>query len=114
VHVESHTFARVVVTQSQRTSTRARTDTRPHARRHHAASQPSHRVPHAPSAPTGPPAPTGAGSGGGGDHDGGGSALTAALAATLALVALGLLGSIVPISSSVRRRLSDDRRARPG
>jgi hypothetical protein len=48
------------------------------------------------------------------ENGGGASLLTAAALAGLVLVALALLSSFVPTSLPARRRLSDDRQARPG
>jgi hypothetical protein len=108
--VESFASTHVVVVQ--------RSVTRPAPRRAaHGAPQtaapPQRHVPRPPLAPSGPDGPA-AGSAGSSPHGGGASVLTAAAVAALALVALPLLSSLVPLSLPVRRRLSDDRQARPG
>jgi hypothetical protein len=72
------------------------------------------RLPRFPRAPLAPIAPAASGSAGSAGHGDGGSPLTGALAAGLALVGLTVLCSINPGRVPVRRRLSDDRRARPG
>ncbi|HET7127944.1 MAG TPA: hypothetical protein VFJ93_02585 [Gaiellaceae bacterium] len=111
VIVETEALVRSVVVQ--RSSARAgqhRGKPRTSAAHAHSAL----RLPRAPRAPLAPIAPSSSGAAGAAGHGDGGSPLTAALAAGVAVVGLTLLCSIIPGRVPVRRRLSDDRRARPG
>lgn len=112
VRVETHTSTRVVLVQRSSSARSSRPAAKPHAGAGNGRpARPASRVPFAPFAPSGPAA---AGTVGGAAHDGGSGVLTAAIVGALAFLAIALLSVIAPASLSVRRRLSDDRRARPG
>ncbi len=108
VRLESLTFTRVVVAHSSRavgrTPRRARA---PRAR----ARVPLPSVPRAPFLPSSPAAAATFGSSA---HGGGASALTVSLTGALTFLIFALLSSILPTTLPGRRRLSDDRHARPG
>ena len=107
--VESRAFAGVVVGGRSRSGGRA----------HPAATAPasgaaSPSLPSAPRAPFAPSSPAAAGTAGSSGHGGGASVLTVSLTGALTFLAFALLSSILPATPPGRRRLSDDRRARPG
>jgi hypothetical protein len=112
VFAETSVSTRVVIVQRRVT---ARTSSRPATRSApRTAAPPERQPPQAPLAPSGPGGPAAGGTAGAAGHGGGSGTLTASVVGGLALVALTLLSSLVPASLPVRRRLSDDRQARPG
>jgi hypothetical protein len=110
VLAESHAYTRVVIRQSVTT----RSSSTPAHKSAAAAGPPARGKAPGPRAPSAPSGPAAAGAVGAAAHDGGSSLLTAAIVAGLVLLALALLSTIVPVSLPIRRRLSDDRQARPG
>ncbi len=109
VQVDSRAFTRVVVVERSREAARPRVKTT--ARTRGAAAQP---LPTSPRAPLLPSSPAAAGAPGASGHGGGGSVLTVSLIGGLTFLAFALLSSTLPAALPGRRRLSDDRRARPG
>ena len=107
VRLESLAFTRVVVAHSSR------------ARSHptqaaHPATTSSRPLPFVPRAPFLPSSPAAAGAFGSAAHGGGASVLTVSLTGALTFLVFVLLSTILPTTLPGRRRLSDDRHARPG
>ena len=109
--VEPHLIARDIVPPASEQTTPRRPHTKVLVRYSGGASRP---LPTLPPAPLGPSSPMAAGTFGSSGHSGGASALTVAPAGALTFLAFALLSSILPITLPGRRRLSDDRHARPG
>jgi hypothetical protein len=107
VRLESLAFTRVVVAHSSRARSQPAKAPRPTR----SSSQPLPSVPRAPFLPSSPAA---AGTFGSSAHGGGASALTVSLTGALTFLVFVLLSSILPTTLPGRRRLSDDRHARPG
>jgi hypothetical protein len=110
VRLESLAFTQVVVAHSSRARPQPAKAQRP-TRPTRSSSQPLPSVPRAPFLPSSPAA---AGTFGSSAHGGGASALTVSLTGALTFLVFVLLSSILPTTLPGRRRLSDDRHARPG
>ena len=111
MQVESRAFTRVVVEQRS-TPVHARAARAKATAHGSGAALPP--IPEQPRAPFAPSSPAAAGAFGSSGHGGGASVLTVSLTGALTFLTFALLSSILPATLPGRRRLSDDRRARPG